>query len=164
LDKGESFLTSVTGEIISQVLGDKKKCYVDSKGYNYSSKGELLIANVLRQLGLGFQYNAPINLPDNLINFLREDYPEEILIEAGWNYHIPYYITADFLLRTEPRTIIEYWGLKNNQAYDAKREIKTFIYNKLNLRLISIEAHEDQNKPVLKKKLLKELKMKNKEE
>ena len=156
LSSGEFFFTNKIGRLVHQIIGDKKKCYVDEFGFMYSSKGEMLIAKTLRQLNIYFQYNAPINLPNRVLKKLRKDYPKEILLEAGWQ-KIPPYITADFLLRIIPRTIIEYWGLKGNSKYNAKREIKEFIYRELKIRCISIEEHEDQNIPVLKKKLIKEL-------
>lgn len=156
LTSGEFFLTDHVGMIVHQVIGDKKKCFIDEMGFMYSSKGEMLIAKTLRQLKKDFQYNAPITLPTWLINRLRKDYPKEILLEAGW-VSIPSYITADFLIRIIPRTIIEYWGLENKESYNAKREIKEFIYRELKLRCISIEAHEDHNIPFLKKILLKKL-------
>lgn len=158
LKKGQFLFLSPSGKIISQILGDKTKCFIDEKGFMYSSKGEMLIAKTLRQLNMKFQYNVPINLPERIRKMLINDFPKEILIEAGWR-NIPFYITSDFLIRTKPRTIIEYWGLKNNTKYNAKREIKTFIYRELKIKLIDIEPHEDQNIPILKQKLTKELKI-----
>ena len=158
LKKGQFLFLSPSGKIISQILGDKTKCFIDEKGFMYSSKGEMLIAKTLRQLNVKFQYNVPINLPERIRKMLINDFPKEILIEAGWR-NIPFYITSDFLIRTKPRTIIEYWGLKNNIKYNAKREIKTFIYRELKIKLIDIETHEDQNIPILKVKLIKELKI-----
>lgn len=156
LSSGEFFFTNKIGKLVHQIIGDKKKCYVDELGFMYSSKGEMLIAKTLRQLNQPFQYNAPINLPLTLINKLMKDFPKEILIEAGWQ-RIPSYITSDFLIRMIPRTVIEYWGIEGNNKYNAKREIKEFIYRELKIRCISIEDHEDQNIPVLKKNLIKEL-------
>lgn len=158
LISGEFFLTDKVGNIVHQVLGDKDRCYIDEKGYMYSSKGELLIAKTLRELRVKFQYNAPIPLPEWLINKILKEIHKEVLIAAKW-YTIPSYITVDFLLRTQPRTIIEYWGLEDNDAYNAKREIKEFIYNELKISFVSIEPHEDQNIPVLKQKLMKELQL-----
>lgn len=158
LSSGEFFFTNKIGKLVHQVIGDKKKCYVDELGFMYSSKGEMLIAKTLRQLNSQFQYNAPINLPNWLIKKLLKDFPKEILIEARWQ-KIPSYITADFLLRTIPRKVIEYWGLEDNTVYNAKREIKEFIYRELDIGCINIETHEDQNIPILKQKLIKELKI-----
>jgi len=156
LISGEFFFTNKIGTLVHQIIGDKKRCFVDEKGYMYSSKGEMLIAKTLRQINIDFQYNAPINLPNWLITKLRKDFPKEILLKAGW-MTIPSYITSDFLLRIIPKTVIEYWGIEDSSSYNAKREIKEFIYREIEIRCIPIEAHEDHNIPILKKNLLKKL-------
>jgi len=159
LTSGEFFFTNHVGNLVHQVIGDRKRCFVDERGYMYSSKGEMLIAKTLRQINIDFQYNAPINLPIWLINKLSKDYPKEILLKAGW-INIPYYITSDFLLRILPKTVIEYWGMEDSSSYNAKREIKEFIYHELEVKCISIEPHEDHNLPILKKNLLIKLQLK----
>jgi len=160
LERGEFFLTNSSGKIVSQVLGDKQRSFVDEKGIQYASKGEMLIAKTLRQLRVKFQYNAPIYLTKRIIKILHTDQSLlDTLVEANW-YNIPSYITADFLIRTKPRTVIEYWGMQNSSKYNAKRKIKELIYRELEIRLIDVEAHEDRNIPLLKKKLMKELKIK----
>ncbi|MFX0073517.1 MAG: hypothetical protein ACFFAO_20765, partial [Candidatus Hermodarchaeota archaeon] len=122
LNTGQLFFMNKSRKIVHQVLGDKSKCFIDEQGFMYQSKGEMLIAKTLRELNSEFQYNVPISLPDWLINKLINDFPKTILIEANW-HNIPSYITSDFLIRTEPRTVIEYWGLEYNNTYNAKREI-----------------------------------------
>jgi hypothetical protein len=142
LGKGQFFITDKKQEIVEQVLGDPKKNYVDCRGFRYASKGELLIANILNGMDVHFQYNTPVYLPQELKKKLRKKK------NCNWNY-----ITADFFIRTIPKTVIEYWGIKGDKRYDWKRTIKEFCYDYLNIKLISIEAHEDQNAPELKKKL-----------
>jgi len=156
LSSGEFFFMNKVRELVTQVIGDKSKCFVDEEGFMYSSKGEMLIAKTLRQLNVYFQYNAPINLPFWLVNKLQKEYPKEILLEAGW-IKIPIYITSDFLLRIIPRTVVEYWGITNQDAYNAKREIKEYIYRELEIRCVPIEANEDHNLPMLKQTLIKKL-------
>jgi len=156
LTSGEFLFMNRVRELVTQVIGDKTKCFVDEEGFMYSSKGEMLIAKTLRQLNIYFQYNAPINLPLWIINKLNKDYPKEILIEANWT-RIPSYITADFLLRIIPRTVVEYWGQTNQDSYNAKREIKEFIYRELEIKCVSIEANEDHNIPMLKQMLIERL-------
>ncbi|HUW89709.1 MAG TPA: hypothetical protein VMV43_04245 [Candidatus Nanopelagicaceae bacterium] len=142
LPKGQFFLTTKSNEIIPQILGDPSKNYVDCKGFRYASKGELLIANILNGLGIKFQYNSPIFLPEELKDKLKTKH------SCNWSY-----ITADFLIRIVPKTIIEFWGIEKDSYYDWKRKVKEFCYKSLEIKLISIEAHEDQNAPELKKKL-----------
>jgi len=142
LPKGQFFLTNDSGEIIPQILGDPSKNFVDCRGFRYASKGELLIANILNGLGVRFQYNSPIYFPEELKNILKKKF------NCNWSY-----ITADFLIRIVPKTIIEFWGMENDSYYDWKRNVKEFCYKWLKIRLIPIEAHEEQNAPRLKERL-----------
>jgi hypothetical protein len=144
LPKGQFFLTNETKEIVPQILGDPDKNFVDCRGFRYSSKGELLIANVLNGLGVGFQYNSPIYFPEDLKLNLKNKF------NCYWSY-----ITADFLIRIVPKTIVEFWGVQNDPSYDKKRKIKEYSYKWLEIKLIPINPHEEQNAPKLKEKLRK---------
>jgi hypothetical protein len=134
---GETYMVNKNKELVDQVLGDPEKNYVDCMGWRYSSNGEMLIAEVLHKLGIKFIPNSPINLPKDLQLKIKEIFK----MQYGWQY-----INADFLIITEPRTVIEYWGIKGNYYYQLKRKIKTFIYSELKIWLIDIEANESQNK------------------
>lgn len=153
LQKGQFFLSDQAGKIVEQILGDPNKNYIDCRGFRYTSKGELLIANILHGMNIPFQYNAPIDLPSKLQSLLDGKF------KCNWNY-----ITSDFLIRSIPRTVIEYWGIINDKKYDWKRTVKETCYLWLGIKLISIEAHEDQNAPELKKKLRNLLNIKGKDE
>jgi hypothetical protein len=154
LSKGQFFLSNKSsGKIVEQVLGDPSRNYVDCRGFRYASKGELLIANILNGLKVHFQYNTPIYLP------------KELKVKIKQEYNCKYsYLTADFMIRTIPKTIIEYWGIEGDSYYNWKRKVKEFCYNWLEIKLISIEHNEDQNAPQLKKKLRKLLKLKKSNE
>jgi len=153
LPKGEFFISDQSGKIIEQILGDPAKNFVDCRGFRYASKGELLIANILNGLKVHFQYNTPIYLPKEIKKEINQRF------NCNW-----FYITADFLVRTIPKTIIEYWGIEKESRYNWKRKVKEFCYNFLKIKLISIEPHEDQNAPELKKKLRRLLNLNQKKE
>lgn len=152
LQKGQFFLSDQAGDIIEQILGDPDKNYIDCRGFRYTSKGELLIANILHGMNIPFQYNAPIDLPNELQSILNDKF------NCNWKY-----ITSDFLIRSIPKTIIEFWGILNDNYYNWKRMVKETCYTWLGIKLISIEAHEDQNAPELKKKLGNLLNIKGKD-
>ena len=144
--QGETLIATKERELLPQILGDPKRSYIDCKGWHYGSKGEMIIANILHKLGFRFDKNVPINLPNWLLEELKEKY--------NWKYK---YITLDFMLIELPKTGIEYWGMKDDKYYDWKREVKEYIYNKLEIKLISIEPHEDQDALGLKKRFMEEL-------
>jgi hypothetical protein len=155
LGKGEMYLVENNGEIVEQELGDPARNFIDCHGIRYSSKGEMLLGMVLADLQIKVQSNAPIALQPTLKNSISA----QLLVEGKWDRWFPPYITADFLLRTKPRTVIEYWGLDDEQhgLYKARRAIKEEIYCLLDIRLISVGPDEPSNKPLLKKRLRKEL-------
>jgi hypothetical protein len=156
LQKGEMYLTNYNGEIIAQELGDPERNFVDCHGYRYSSKAEMIIGMVLSDLKVRFQPNAPINFSREQVEQVKKKTPSNILQTAGYDHWFPDYITADFLLRTIPKTAIEYWGLKDAK-YLARKQIKEIIYVHLKIKLISVNPGEAENKPMLKKRLAKEL-------
>ena len=141
---GESYKINKNKELVDQILGDPKGNYTDCMGWRYSSKDEMLIAEVLHKLGIKFLPNSPINLPQEL----KKDIKKKFNMKYPWPY-----ITADFLILTLPKTVIEHWGIKNNPSYDWKRKVKTYIYEKLEIRVINTEPNEPQNKLGLKRKL-----------
>jgi hypothetical protein len=145
LTSGELFLVDKRQKIIPQILGDPKKNWVDNAGNRLLSRGEMIISNILFELKVQFQIYSPI-------------WPLKEIMKK-YNYYSKNPLQPDFLVKTIPKTIIEYWGRENDSNYDSHRIWKTKIYNELKIKLIEIEPHEVQNIPILKQKLIKELKI-----
>lgn len=143
--KGQLFLVNGEKELVPQVLGDPRKNWVDKAGNRLESRGEMIISNVLLELKVSFQIYSPIFPPEEIMN--------------KYNYQSKHPLRPDFLVKTMPKTIIEYWGREDDPTYDFHREWKTKIYKELNIRLIEIEPYEVQNIPILKAKLIKELQL-----
>ena len=145
---GETYMVNKEKQLVDQTLGDPKKNYVDCMGWRYSSKDEMFIGEVLHKIGIKFLPNSPINLS----NEVKEHIKSEFSNGKPWDY-----ITADFLILTEPRTVIEHWGIEGDNYYQWKRKIKTLIYGLFKIRVINIDPGEPQNKLGLKRRLEKEL-------
>jgi hypothetical protein len=143
--KGQLFLMDKTQKLIPQILGDPKKNWVDKAGNRLVSRGEMILSNILLDLKVSYQIYSPV-------------WPTEELMKK-YNYHSKHPLQPDFLIKTIPKTIIEYWGREGDSTYDFHREWKTKIYQDLKIRLIEIEPYEVQNIPILKVKLIKELKI-----
>lgn len=91
------------------------------------SRGEQIIANILYELGVPYQIGVYFS-------------------EYGFN--------SDFVIKTEPQTIIEYWGMVTDD-YLITRKWKEEKYKELGWNLISIEPNEVENIPKLRKRLMK---------
>lgn len=141
--KGQLFLVNEEQELVPQILGDPRKNWVDKAGNRLVSRGEMIISNVLLELMVSYQIYSPIFLPEE--------------IKKKYDYRSKHPLQPDFLIKTMPKTIIEYWGREGDLNYDSHREWKTKIYKELKIKLIEIEPYEVQNIPLLKAKLIKEL-------
>ncbi len=66
-------------------------------------------------------------------------------VNADWYVGFPYYRAAFFY--------IEYWGVKNNAAYEKNKEEKEALYEKYNIPILGIEAEEIKSKNTLTNKI-----------
>jgi len=149
IEKGETLMLT-DREVIKQKIGISK---VDCNGFLYSSRGEMILSSKLLEIGAKIQYNAPIQFNKEEV---KKMIPSDILRGLGY---LPAYVTADFFIRDFPKTVIEYWGFgpEENPKYNSNRKWKEWLYSYLGIRLISIEATEVDNKPLLEARLRKEL-------
>nr|BDI55013.1 MAG: PD-(D/E)XK nuclease [uncultured archaeon] len=148
LTTGEFFLLNNKQEITPQILGATRHYLRDGRGVR--SRGEHIIGNILLDLRQIFQYEFPLYLP------------EWVAKEVKWNKfpEDSNKLNPDFTILTIPKTIIEFWGRENDIDYDYTRKIKEKAYKLMKIKLIPIESKEVDNEPMLKKKLIKELKIK----
>jgi len=146
---GETYILNKKKGLIPQKLGDYSKSFVDCKGWHYDSKAEMLVATVLHKLGLKFDKQVKIHMRKEVLESLLQECPT-------WDPKFTY-ITADFLLLSEPKTVIEYWGGKGNKSYDWRMKWKKWIYQHEEIRCIDIIPPEEQNELALMDRLEKEL-------
>src|SRR3989344_5274244 len=107
-------------------------------GHYVCSNGEKIIADFLHNNGIDYDYDRQITLRGNEKN--RNGY------DTSW-------CRPDFYL-TEFDLIIEYWGLKGEQDYDAKMEDKKRLYKEAGKKFISISKEDLPNiENILKMKM-----------
>jgi len=148
LTTGEFFLLNNKQEITPQILGATRHYLRDGRGVK--SRGEHIVGNILLDLKQIFQYEFPLYLS------------EWVAKDVKWN-KFPgdnNKLNPDFTILTIPKTIIEFWGREDDIDYDYTRKIKERAYKLMKIKLIPIESKEVDNEPMLKKKLIKELKIK----
>lgn len=148
LTTGEFFLLNNKQKITPQILGATRHYLRDGRGVK--SRGEHIIGNILLDLRQIFQYEFPLYLP------------EWVAKDVKWNKFLGdnNKLNPDFTILTIPKTIIEFWGREDDIDYDYTRKIKEKAYKLMKIKLIPIESKEVDNEPMLKKKLIKELKIK----
>ena len=96
----------------------------------------------------------------DLVDSRGEQIVADILFDLGIPYQVGvrFYklgLIPDFVIKTEPYTVIEYWGVRGDTGYQNKRQWKEKQYNYLGWTLICIEAHEVDNIPKLRARLMK---------
>ncbi|MCP6718862.1 MAG: hypothetical protein KJI71_01340 [Patescibacteria group bacterium] len=107
---------------------------ITHKGEQVKSKSEWRIANILRKLGLEYEYERPVPV---------------------WSRKKIYQLLPDFYLN-QFGVYIEFWGMISDPEYKKKMSWKKKMYNRHNIQVIHLYPYQMYQKPA--KIIMKELK------
>ncbi len=114
----------------------KAKKSITKNGEQVKSKSEMTVANCLRQLGLEYEYEKPVDV---------------------WARGKAYTLLPDFYL-PQFDIYIEFWGLASQEEYRKKMAWKKKMYRRRNIIVIHLYPHHLKLKGKLNRLIMKKIK------